>query len=63
MRELRPALGWSWRPATFMAADRGGLGIVHLVDNHYCPVDRRDEDDAVCRHRLQQLKENLLGLR
>jgi hypothetical protein len=57
-----PGLGWGWRPSTFVAANRGGLRITHVVDDHPCPADQRQEDDHDRRHRLRQLSENIMGL-
>jgi hypothetical protein len=58
----KPALGWGWRPSTFVAAHRQALRIVHLVDEHTCAVDQRQENYAERQHRIRQLSENLLGL-
>lgn len=59
---IESALGWGWRPSTFVAAERQGLGIVHLVAEHTCAADQRGEDDADRQHRIQQLSQNLRGL-
>ena len=62
MAALNPALGWGWRPATFVAAIRQGLQVIHVVDDHPCPEDQRQEDDYDRRHRMRQLSENITGL-
>ena len=59
---LDPRLGWGWRPATFAAAHRQALKVVHLVDQHACPRDQRSEDAAARAHRVRQLRENIMGL-
>ena len=59
---VESALGWGWRPSTFVAAGRQGLGLVHLVAEHTCAADQRQEDDADRRHRIRQLSQNLRGL-
>ena len=59
---LDKSLGWGWRPSTFVAAHRQRLEVVHLVDQHPCPVDQREEDAAERAHRLTQLSQNILGL-
>jgi hypothetical protein len=60
--QIDPALGWGWRPSTFVAAHRQGLRLVHVIGEHTCPDGQRDEDDAERRHRIRQLSQNLLGL-
>jgi hypothetical protein len=62
MAAVRPELGWGWRPSLFMAARRQGLRITHVVDDHPCPADQRQEDDDDRRHRMRQLSENIMGL-
>jgi hypothetical protein len=59
---LEPAVGWGWRPSTFLAAHRRGSGLVHLVGEFTCAPDQRAEDDADRRHRIRQLSQNLSGL-
>ena len=59
---LDPSLGWGWRTSTFVAAHRQRLKVLHLVDEHACPVDQREERDADRAHRLRQLSQNILGL-
>jgi len=59
---LNRALGWGWRPATFVAAGGGGLRVVLLADHHPCPEAQRAEDDAERSHRLKQLSQNVAGL-
>ena len=60
--DLNPALGWGWRPAMFVAASRRGLRIAHVVDDHDCPPDQREEDESARAHRLRQLSQNISGL-
>src|SRR5687767_8492310 len=55
-------LGWGWRPSMFVAARRQGLRVVHVVDDHPCPSDQRDENPDDCRYRMRQLSENSMGL-
>jgi hypothetical protein len=59
---VNPELGWGWRPSTFIAAKRRGLRLTHVVDDHPCPADQRQEDDDDRRHRMRQLCENIMGL-
>ena len=55
-------LGWGWRPSVFAAARRQALRLVHVVGDHPCPADQRNENDDDCRHRMRQLSENIMGL-
>jgi hypothetical protein len=55
-------LGWGWRHATFLAAHRRGLRVLHAAGDFRCPPDQREESDADRRHRLIQLSQNVLGL-
>ena len=59
---LDPTLGWGWRPSTFLAARRQALKVVHVIDEHACPLDQRAEDATDRAHRLRQLSENIMGL-
>jgi hypothetical protein len=59
---LPPDLGWGWRPATFRAARRHRLRIVHAEADYRCPEEQRDEDEAECAHRLRQLSQSVRGL-
>lgn len=60
--DLRPDLGWGWRPCMFLAAHRRGLRLQHVVGHHPCPVDQQTEDDQEQMHRLRQLSQNISGL-
>jgi hypothetical protein len=59
---LEPRLGWGWRHATFLAAHRTGLRVLHITSDHPCPEDQRSEDSGERLHRLRQLSQNILGL-
>lgn len=59
---MDPSLGWGWRHALFVAAHERGLDLQHVVGEHPCPDDQRDEDAREWAHRLRQLSENLRGL-
>jgi hypothetical protein len=60
--QIEAPLGWGWRPSTFVAAQRRGLSLAHVVDDYTCAVNQRNEDEAERRHRIRQLSQNLLGL-
>jgi hypothetical protein len=59
---LEARLGWGWRPSTFVDAHRRGLRLVHVIDDHCCPPNQQNENDAEQIHRIRQLSENMLGL-
>jgi hypothetical protein len=59
---LEHRLGWGWRHATFVAAHRAGLRVVHITDDYACPEDQGSEDHAERVHRMRQLSQNILGL-
>ena len=59
---LDARLGWGWRPSTFVAAQRRGLHLLHVIDDHCCPPSQQNENDAEQIHRIRQLSENILGL-
>lgn len=59
---LDARLGWGWRPSTFVAAHRRGLHLLHVIDDHCCPPNQQNENDAEQIHRIRQLSENILGL-
>ena len=59
---LPAAKGWGWRHATFLAAHRHGLAVLHIEGDYPCPGDQRVEDDEQRCHRLRQLSQNILGL-
>lgn len=59
---VAPALGWGWRPSTFLAAHHSGVSIRHWVADLPCPPEQREEDPAERRHRLIQLAQNVSGL-
>jgi hypothetical protein len=59
---LPPHLGWGWRLATFAAARRRGLRLLHIVDDYICPTGQQTEDEAERHHRVRQFRQNVLGL-
>ena len=56
------ALGWGWRPSTFLAAHHSGSRVVHWAADLPCPPEQQVEDAAQRRHRLIQLSQNVSGL-
>ena len=59
---LEHRLGWGWRHATFLAAHRAGLQVIHVTDDYPCPEGQQSEDHAERVHRMRQLSQNILGL-
>ena len=59
---MPPSLGWGWRHAAFLAAQRERLEVLHVTGSYPCPPDQRQEDAAERAHRMRQLSENILGL-
>ncbi len=57
-------LGWGWRTYVIARAARAQLMVTAHVGRFPCPLAQRIEDDEVSRlYRLQQLNENIDGLR
>ena len=57
-------LGWGWRPYVVARAVRSGLRVATYTGAFFCPVEQREEDDHSARlYRLQQLGQNIEGLR
>ena len=63
-RELTPDMGWGWRPYVLARCVLAGHGIAFHSGAFECPADQRGEDDSATRaYRLQQLAQNIIGLR
>jgi hypothetical protein len=57
-------LGWGWRPYVITRAVRAQHRITQFIGPFCCPSDQREEDDENARiYRLQQLSQNIEGLR
>ena len=57
-----PELGLGLAAFDVCAAARLKPRIAHVVDDHPCPADQRQEDDRDRRHRMRQLSKNIMGL-
>ncbi len=57
-------LGWGWRTYVIARAARAQLTVSAIVGQFPCPLAQRIEDDEGSRlYRLQQLSQNIDGLR
>lgn len=64
IQEARGDLGWGWRPYVIARCIAAGYQVAWEPGSYPCPPEQRGEDDMKTRaYRLQQLAQNVEGLR
>jgi hypothetical protein len=62
LAQVKPGIGWGWRPYAFCVAHRLGLRIDEIKGAFACPPSQRKDDAKERIYRMKQLEQNIDGI-